>query len=255
MKKILRTTLLCALAALATLIAPSQAGASASPATPHPYGHFTRALQYRDGSVLASGVAFDRSHPAQSIRVCVAVHATCVRTVRTTDRSVDFNRTHSVSGRHAFTVHLPRQHPGVVLNLRSYVGKPKHLSRIRIETAGHRVVDIAKRYVGKARYTYGGASPRRGFDCSGYVLYTYQRARIAHLPHNTDGQRHARHMRRIPRSQARPGDLIFYMSGGSSYHVAIYAGHGWQYAAADERDGIRYQRIWSSAVEFRTDWH
>ncbi len=40
-----------------------------------------------------------------------------------------------------------------------------------------------------------------------------------------------------------------------AYHVAIYAGHGWQYAAADPQDGIRYQRIWTVAVEFRTDWH
>jgi cell wall-associated NlpC family hydrolase len=252
MKKTVTTTVLLALAALAALVAPSPAGASASP---HPYGHFTSTFQYRDGSLTVSGVAFDRTHPADSIRVCVAVQSTCIRTVRTKDRSAEFNRNHSVSGRHAFSVHLPRQRPGVVLNLRSYAGQPKHLSRVRVETAGARVVNIAKRYVGKARYTYGGASPRRGFDCSGYVLYSYQRARVAHLPHNTDAQRHSRHMHRITRANARPGDLIFYMSGGSSYHVAIYAGHGWQYAAADPQDGIRYQPIWSSAVVFETNWH
>ena len=172
--------------------------------------------------------------------------------MRTTDRSAAFNRNHSVSGRHAFTVHLPRQRPGVVLNLRSYAGQPQHLSRVRVETAGARVVDVAKRYVGKARYTYGGASPRQRLRLL--------RIRALQLPARPSRAPAAQHRRAAARAahapdlrgaQARPGDLVFYMSGGSSYHVAIYAGHGWQYAAADPQDGIRYQRIWSRAVEFR----
>ena len=40
-----------------------------------------------------------------------------------------------------------------------------------------------------------------------------------------------------------------------AYHVAIYAGHGYQYAAATPRDGVRYQAIWSRDVVFGTDWH
>jgi cell wall-associated NlpC family hydrolase len=59
-------------------------------------------------------------------------------------------------------------------------------------------------------------------------------------------------MRRVSRAAARPGDLIFYLGGGGAYHVAIYAGHDMQYAAATPRDGIRYQHIWSSHVEFRS---
>ena len=46
------------------------------------------------------------------------------------------------------------------------------------------------------------------------------------------------------------------ISGRSAaYHVAVYAGHGHQYAAATPADGVRYQPIWSRNVEFRTDWH
>jgi cell wall-associated NlpC family hydrolase len=62
-------------------------------------------------------------------------------------------------------------------------------------------------------------------------------------------------MRIIPASLARPGDLVFYLGGGGAYHVAIYAGGGMQYAAATPRDGIRYQHVWSSAVQYGTDWH
>ena len=121
--------------------------------------------------------------------------------------------------------------------------------------SGARIVAVAKRYVGKARYREGGTGPRRGFDCSGYTAYAYKTAKVATLPHNAESQRHAKHMRRISAHTARPGDLVFYLSGGRAYHVAIYAGHHKQYAAATARSGIRYQKIWSSHVEYRTDWH
>lgn len=122
-------------------------------------------------------------------------------------------------------------------------------------SAGQRIVAIAKRYVGHARYREGGNSPKRGFDCSGYTQYAFQRAGVAHLPHSAQAQRHATRMHRIPARKARPGDLVFYLSGGTAYHVAIYAGHHTQYAATTPRDGIRHQQIWSSHVEYRTDWH
>jgi cell wall-associated NlpC family hydrolase len=133
---------------------------------------------------------------------------------------------------------------------------PHHSAQVQSHASpGARIVAIAKRYVGKARYRNGGASPRQGFDCSGYTKYAYARANVATLPHNTESQRHARGMRRIPAARARPGDLVFYLSGGSAYHVAIYAGHHMQYAAATPRDGIRYQQVYSSNVVYATDWH
>ncbi len=123
------------------------------------------------------------------------------------------------------------------------------------QPAGARIVAVAKRYVGKARYREGGSSPKRGFDCSGYTAYAYRTAKVATLPHNAESQRHARRMHRISAKKARPGDLVFYLSGGRAYHVAIYAGRHMQYAAATARDGVRYQHVWSSHVEYRTDWH
>jgi cell wall-associated NlpC family hydrolase len=117
-------------------------------------------------------------------------------------------------------------------------------------SASARIVSIAKRYVGHARYVEGGASPKHGFDCSGYTEYVYAHAHVAKLPHNAEAQRRMRHMHRVSKKSRRAGDLIFYMSGGQAYHVAIYAGHGEQYAAATPRDGIRHQKIWSSDVRY-----
>lgn len=132
---------------------------------------------------------------------------------------------------------------------------PAAAAPARHASPGRRIVAVAKHYVGHARYREGGHGPRRGFDCSGYTEYVFWRAHVAYLPHNAEAQRHARRMHRISKSRARPGDLVFYLQGGRAYHVAIYAGHHRQYAAATPRDGIRYQQVWSSHVEYRTDWH
>lgn len=115
---------------------------------------------------------------------------------------------------------------------------------------GAQIIAIAKSYVGKVRYVDGGASPRTGFDCSGYTQYVYARAKAGKLPHNAEAQWRLNSMHRVSAAHARPGDLVFYRSGGYSYHVAIYAGHHMQYAAATPRDGIRYQQIWSSDVVY-----
>ncbi len=45
------------------------------------------------------------------------------------------------------------------------------------------------------------------------------------------------------------------MSGGSAYHVAIYAGHGYQYSATDPQQGVEYDRIRPAMSVFGTDWH
>lgn len=118
-------------------------------------------------------------------------------------------------------------------------------------SVGARIVAEARRFVGNTPYVWGGTTPR-GFDCSGYTQYVYRHVGAPRLPRTAEQQRRAD--RRIPRRLARPGDEVFYLSHGSAYHVAIYAGHGMQYAAADPRDGIRYQRIWAR-VQFGTNWH
>lgn len=71
-------------------------------------------------------------------------------------------------------------------------------------------------------YRYGGTSSR-GLDCSGLVQRAYARAGIS-VPRTSRAQ-----FRALPRvEQARPGDLLFFATAGSSKpsHVGIYLGDG-----------------------------
>jgi peptidoglycan DL-endopeptidase RipA len=61
-----------------------------------------------------------------------------------------------------------------------------------------------------------------GFDCSGLVLYSFAGVGIK-LPHYSGSQYDMG--RKIPASQMRRGDVIFYGPGGSQ-HVTIYLGNG-----------------------------
>jgi cell wall-associated NlpC family hydrolase len=89
--------------------------------------------------------------------------------------------------------------------------------------AGDRAAANALKLVG-APYRYGGASPSRGFDCSGLVQYSYRRAGVS-LPHNTEKQR--RLAKPIRRAELRRGDLIFFdQEGRKNSHVGIYLGDG-----------------------------
>jgi peptidoglycan DL-endopeptidase RipA len=61
-----------------------------------------------------------------------------------------------------------------------------------------------------------------GFDCSGLVLYAFAGVGIK-LPHYSGSQYNMG--RKVPTSQMRRGDVVFYGPGGSQ-HVAIYLGNG-----------------------------
>jgi cell wall-associated NlpC family hydrolase len=107
------------------------------------------------------------------------------------------------------------------------------------------VIAVAARYLG-VPYVYGGTTPR-GFDCSGYVQYVYARLGVG-LPRTADQQLRA--TRHIPRSQARPGDLVAFVSGGTAHHIGIYAGGGMMYDAPRTGKSVTKRAIWSAAVIF-----
>jgi hypothetical protein len=92
----------------------------------------------------------------------------------------------------------------------------KTQSRLAI---GVRVVDYAKRFRG-VRYSWGGSTPRSGFDCSGFVRYVYAHFGVP-LAHSSYAQ--FDRGRRIGRWSLRPGDLVFFDGLG---HVGIYIGSG-----------------------------
>jgi cell wall-associated NlpC family hydrolase len=97
---------------------------------------------------------------------------------------------------------------------------PKTVRRLQQNLAfGKRVVGYAKKFVG-VPYSYGGSSPRSGFDCSGFVRYVYAHFGVS-LPHSSYAQ--FGDGRGVSRGGLRPGDLVFFDALG---HVGLYVGNG-----------------------------
>jgi cell wall-associated NlpC family hydrolase len=71
-------------------------------------------------------------------------------------------------------------------------------------------------------YRYGGSTPG-GFDCSGLVVYSYNRAGVQGLPHNA--KLLEERARPILLRELEPGDLLFFrLDGPKASHVGIYVG-------------------------------
>lgn len=86
----------------------------------------------------------------------------------------------------------------------------------------HKVVRTAYAQMGK-RYRAGGASPQRGFDCSGLVWWSYGQHGVK-IPRITTGQ--AAIGKKVSRRAARPGDIVVFRTGHSprGLHTGIYVG-------------------------------
>lgn len=69
-------------------------------------------------------------------------------------------------------------------------------------------------------YVWGGTSPSKGWDCSGFVQYVYKQAGVS-IPRNTSAILGSGKFTRTESPKA--GDLVF-QRGGS--HVGIYVGNG-----------------------------
>ncbi|MFI6206527.1 NlpC/P60 family protein [Streptomyces sp. NPDC051041] len=97
-------------------------------------------------------------------------------------------------------------------------------------------VAAARSALGKP-YIWGANGPG-GFDCSGLTQWSYAQAGIA-LPRTSQAQRYAG--RRIPLSQARPGDLVVYRDDAG--HVAMYVGGGQVIHAPRPGASVRYDPV------------
>ena len=88
------------------------------------------------------------------------------------------------------------------------------------------LVGFARAQVG-VRYRYGGASPSRGFDCSGLVKYVMARFNLE-LPRTARQQASLGVVVERDTSQLRPGDLLLFSARerGVVSHVGIYVGNG-----------------------------
>lgn len=101
---------------------------------------------------------------------------------------------------------------------------------------GEKAAALAEAAVGRP-YTWGGTAPASGFDCSGFVYWTYNQLGIV-MPRNIEEQLSA--FRAVEPSQLRVGDLVTFVDTyqpGLS-HVGIYVGNNKMVNAADEAQGV-----------------
>jgi peptidoglycan DL-endopeptidase RipA len=90
----------------------------------------------------------------------------------------------------------------------------------------------------------GSGSGTTGFDCSGLILYAFAGVGIK-LPHYSGSQYELG--RKIPASQMRRGDVIFYGPGGSQ-HVTLYLGQGQMLEAPDVGLKVRIAPVRTSGM-------
>lgn len=97
------------------------------------------------------------------------------------------------------------------------------------------IVDYAMQFLGN-RYVHGGQSLETGTDCSGFTSLIY--AQFGYSVSRTPSGQLANDGRSIDYSEAKPGDIICYGSGGKCTHVALYMGDGQIIHSANSRKGV-----------------
>ncbi len=74
----------------------------------------------------------------------------------------------------------------------------------------------AKKQIG-VKYKYGGSSPK-GFDCSGFTSYVFDKANVAV---SRSSKLQAKDGKSVNIKWAKKGDLLFFGRGGTISHVAL----------------------------------
>ncbi|MEU7164087.1 C40 family peptidase [Streptomyces morookaense] len=96
------------------------------------------------------------------------------------------------------------------------------------------VLAFLKSQVGKA-YVMGGTGASGSYDCSGLVMAAYKQIGID-LPRVSGQQSTAG--RQVSLDNLKPGDILYWGSAGSAYHVAVYTGGGKFIGAQNPRTGV-----------------
>ncbi|HJC69477.1 MAG TPA: peptidoglycan-binding protein [Candidatus Brachybacterium intestinipullorum] len=113
---------------------------------------------------------------------------------------------------------------------------------------GNAVISAARAQLG-VRYKWGGSTPSSGFDCSGLVYHAYNQAGV-NLPRKT-AKGYTFGGRIIPKSQAKPGDLVAF-TGNDYGHMGIYTGGNGIIDASGSRQQVVERTIWNAPHVFVT---
>jgi cell wall-associated NlpC family hydrolase len=120
-----------------------------------------------------------------------------------------------------------------------YAAKPNYSS-----LSPEDILKVAAKYVG-VPYILGGELPT-GLDCSGYVRLVFSEFGVL-LPHSVNAQAAHPRIKRIKKSDARPGDLVI-MNNHS--HNGIYAGSNLFYHAPRPGDRVKLATIYTDDVYY-----
>jgi cell wall-associated NlpC family hydrolase len=94
-------------------------------------------------------------------------------------------------------------------------------------------------------YSYGGTSCAQGYDCSGLVMSALNHAGYG-MPRTTGQMLSSGRIYRIPASQRRRGDLVFW----GNYHVEFVTMHG-SFGAQQPGTRVGWHRLWGSPTYWR----
>jgi len=99
------------------------------------------------------------------------------------------------------------------------------------------IIKDAKHYLG-GKYVWGGTKPK-GFDCSGYVKYLYEKEGVE-LPRTAYQQSKVGKL--VTRNELKKGDLLFFLTDKKRHipitHVGMYIGNDKFIHAASRKKGI-----------------
>jgi cell wall-associated NlpC family hydrolase len=114
------------------------------------------------------------------------------------------------------------------------------------DNPGAKAISLAmKALQNKTPYIWGGNSLSQGVDCSGLVQQVYRQLGIS-VPRTTYDQ--AKSGKQVSLNALRPGDLVFYRSGGRGpEHVGLYMGDGKYVHAANSKLGIITSSVFGSS--------
>ena len=115
---------------------------------------------------------------------------------------------------------------------------------VRGDSIGEQALRWALSVIGRP-YVWGAAGPD-AFDCSGLVMWAYAHVGVSLMHFTGDQWNEGEH---IPRSELKPGDLIFFFPTIS--HVGMYIGHGLMVDAPTQGQDVQIQSVyWSAAVGY-----
>lgn len=88
------------------------------------------------------------------------------------------------------------------------------------DVSPQQVVTFAKSLIG-VPYLYGSTDPAKGFDCSGFITYVFNRFGIA-VPRSSIDFTHVG--KEVPEASAKPGDLILFTGTDSTEQLVGHMG-------------------------------